>query len=193
MPVCARALGEGTARPHRKGQSPPAAGAEHSRPLLEEGLETCNRYSTNNGERTKKNKYEASTQARRPVGRGNHRAAQPGGPAQIREKKRHPPPASGGQDTGDDLPQVVHAHARVVRSRNVRAGRDGAVFILQRPPDRPRRGHGRHHPRALPLSGRDYDPHLCPERGRGNGRYRLNPDHQRSDRLLPSLSGTGWT
>ena len=70
-------------------------------------------------------------------------------------------------------------------------GGQGAVFKLERSSDRPWRAGAGYSAGTFPVFGRHYDPDLCPERSGGSGGIRLDPDHQRTDRLLPSLSGAG--
>ena len=95
-----------------------------------------------------------------------------------------------GQARRADLPEAVHAHARVVRAGIVELG--GHPLVLR--PDEmqlsARRGAARHRARALPSRARDRDPHgLRRPRARAR-RACARPGCEHAHRRSPPLPGT---
>ena len=98
---------------------------------------------------------------------------------QSRHEEHHLLP---GRTLGDDLPEALDAHPRLVRGRDDPARRARALPRRRRPPARPRRDAEGHRDGALALRRRDHDPHLRPGRRRGARPSRLDPGDQWPDR-----------
>ena len=120
----------------------------------------------------------------------HRRHTKPCCPAKIRDQKRHSASVSCGQNAGHDIPEIVDAHARVVRGGHaislavMRCSLHRGIFG-----DRSRRAGGGHRTRVGSLCGCNNDPHLLAKRGRGSRKILGRTGHKRAPPTTSILSG----